>query len=390
MLSKIEICEKIATGGFGEVYRGIANDQYQIAIKKIPMNSEGVPCILEASIMSSIHHPSLNFSLKTQIDGGSLLIAQLLAKEDLITYREKNVKVDFATIRNWIFKVSEGLLALHDQRIIHGDIKGSNVLKFGDVVKLSDFSLSRPFGKYTGRICTTTHRPPESWLNLEWDHKADIWALGCTIFEINYGYSLFSDQEDPVAALNSIKMFMNQVFRPVTRLKLENVSFNQPEIPARLIQNRGTIDNLMLSCLQWDPDKRPTIQQLIVNPFFVGLTAQPGTIRSTPTIFLKEEVLIKDKIRILNDHPDFVAMAYQIYNRSLRLKYSERCLIDTSCYLSAKIMKMQISDPETMPHEILLCEQAICSELNFCIHCPVLPSSVSTKQNYSDKSRRSS
>ena len=59
-------------------------------------------------------------------------------------------------------------------------------------VKLTDFGSSFTFdNKPTDEIQTRYYRAPEIILNNEYNHKIDVWALGCTIFELLTGKMLF-------------------------------------------------------------------------------------------------------------------------------------------------------------------------------------------------------
>jgi NIMA (never in mitosis gene a)-related kinase len=79
-----------------------------------------------------------------------------------------------------------GLKALHDRKIYHRDLKCANIFMFTDKrVKLGDFNVSKLAKK--GLVYTQTGTPyyasPEVWQDKPYDHKADIWSLGCVIYE---------------------------------------------------------------------------------------------------------------------------------------------------------------------------------------------------------------
>ena len=92
-----------------------------------------------------------------------------------------------------------GLEYLQSFNIIHGDIKPSNILIFKNQdVKYTDFNLSTVYitdEKINKKLYTITYRPPEI-LEQKVNLKSDIWALGCTFFEIYYGYEYFNYSKD--------------------------------------------------------------------------------------------------------------------------------------------------------------------------------------------------
>ncbi len=80
-----------------------------------------------------------------------------------------------------------GLKALHDLKICHRDIKCANLfLTKAGVIKLGDLNVSKVAKK--GMLRTQTGTPyyacPEVWQDKPYDHRGDIWSLGCVIYEM--------------------------------------------------------------------------------------------------------------------------------------------------------------------------------------------------------------
>ena len=94
----------------------------------------------------------------------------------------------------------DGLLFMHQNSIIHRDIKSENLLvNTQGVLKYADFGLARdlfkPFynektGKwdpvrYTKRVVTPYYRPPEVCLQEPcYDEKVDVWSTACVFAEL--------------------------------------------------------------------------------------------------------------------------------------------------------------------------------------------------------------
>lgn len=79
-----------------------------------------------------------------------------------------------------------GLRALHHRKILHRDLKCANIFLYdNDTIKLGDFNVSK-LAK-NGLVYTQTGTPyyasPEVWQDKPYDHKADIWSLGCVLYE---------------------------------------------------------------------------------------------------------------------------------------------------------------------------------------------------------------
>jgi len=203
-ISNITLDQVLGKGGFGTVYLCHDDNGNELAVKCIKTKDFGIPSLIEASIMSVIHHPNLTKALKIHSTPQKLYIIQELAISDLRIYRQNNHITDKLTIK-WIHKIAQGLSCLHKHGIIHGDLKASNILVYPEhKIKITDFTLStdKCWSKnYT--LCTPSHRPLEVWLNEECNMPVDIWSFGCTIFELVYGKSLFVSQnkEQSVNAL---------------------------------------------------------------------------------------------------------------------------------------------------------------------------------------------
>jgi NIMA (never in mitosis gene a)-related kinase len=113
-------------------------------------------------------------------DGGDLL--QLIS-----SHKKKGTLVSEKTIWAYFIQMVNGIKALHDLKICHRDIKCANVFYTKDgVIKLGDLNVSKIAGK--GMLHTQTGTPyyasPEVWKDKPYDHRSDIWSLGCVLYEL--------------------------------------------------------------------------------------------------------------------------------------------------------------------------------------------------------------
>uniref|UniRef100_A0A8D2JFF9 NIMA related kinase 3 n=1 Tax=Varanus komodoensis TaxID=61221 RepID=A0A8D2JFF9_VARKO len=82
-----------------------------------------------------------------------------------------------------------GMKYIHDQRVLHRDIKSKNVfLTQNGKVKLGDFGsailLTSPMAYACSYVGTPYYVPPEIWENTPYNNKSDIWSLGCILYEL--------------------------------------------------------------------------------------------------------------------------------------------------------------------------------------------------------------
>ena len=84
-------------------------------------------------------------------------------------------------------QVLRGLKVLYDQKILHRDIKSQNVfLTKSGYAKLGDLNVSKvlKYGMLHTQAGTPYYASPEVWSERPYDHKSDVWSLGCVLYEM--------------------------------------------------------------------------------------------------------------------------------------------------------------------------------------------------------------
>jgi len=146
----------------------------------------------------------------------------------------------------------KGLAYLHQNKVLHRDIKCANLLvnPLGEV-KLADFGIARLLeNNVTFSTYGTPHwMAPEIWAESGYDYSADIWSLGISAYECVEGEPPYEDV-GPMAVYLQVKQKGAPRFSNPEDYSPEFVSF-------------------VYSCLELDPKKRPTAQQLLEHPFVV-------------------------------------------------------------------------------------------------------------------------
>ncbi|KAL2516405.1 mitogen-activated protein kinase kinase kinase 15 [Forsythia ovata] len=97
-----------------------------------------------------------------------------------------------------------GFNYLHLNGVVHGDIKGQNILIGEDGLKIADFGCSKLIhddddsvagkSRFSG---TSAYMAPEVSRDEEQEFAADIWSLGCTVIEMATGCSPWPEIHDP-------------------------------------------------------------------------------------------------------------------------------------------------------------------------------------------------
>ncbi|XP_028547901.1 G-type lectin S-receptor-like serine/threonine-protein kinase At4g27290 [Dendrobium catenatum] len=194
---------KLGEGGFGPVYKGKLPEGQDVAIKRLSARSgQGLEEFKnEILLIAKLQHRNLVRLLGCCIHGEEkMLIYEFMPNKslDLLLFDvEQRLKLYWTRRFQIIEGIAQGLLYLHKHsrlRIIHRDLKASNILLDGDMnPKISDFGMARIFDSNdtqanTRRIVGTFgYMSPEYALNGLFSVKSDVYSFGVLLLEIVSG-----------------------------------------------------------------------------------------------------------------------------------------------------------------------------------------------------------
>ncbi|KAL1639820.1 Protein kinase of the Mitotic Exit Network [Diplodia intermedia] len=192
-LPQQQLGDCLGKGAFGSVYRALNwGTGETVAIKQVkladlPKNELRV-IMLEIDLLKNLNHPNIVKYHGFVKDAQSLyIILEYCENGSLHTICKNFGKFPENLVAIYMSQVLHGLLYLHDQGVIHRDIKGANILTTKEgLVKLADFGVAtKTAGLHDSSVVGTPYWMAPEVIELSGATTAsDIWSLGCTVIEL--------------------------------------------------------------------------------------------------------------------------------------------------------------------------------------------------------------
>eukprot|EP01063_Lacrimia_lanifica_P035845 TRINITY_DN6947_c2_g1_i1.p1 TRINITY_DN6947_c2_g1~~TRINITY_DN6947_c2_g1_i1.p1 ORF type:complete len:985 (+),score=259.29 TRINITY_DN6947_c2_g1_i1:316-2955(+) len=189
--------ELLGQGGFGKVYVGLNHDTGELmAVKTIEfvmtdknLKKKLEQLALEIKIMSTLVHPHIVRYYFTERTGASVnIFMEYISGGSIGEILKSFGKLDEDLVVQYSHQLLLGVAHLHQQGVVHRDIKCCNVLlSVEGLVKLADFGASVivDHGKRADdQQGTPFWMAPEVLRDEEHGWEADIWSFGCTVMEM--------------------------------------------------------------------------------------------------------------------------------------------------------------------------------------------------------------
>lgn len=287
---RYEKIEFLGEGQFATVYK--ARDLQEggiVAVKKIKLGSrteakDGInrTALREIKILQELSHPNIIGLLDAFGHQSNVSLVFDFMDTDLeIIIRDRGIVFVPANIKSYIIMTLKGLRYLHNNWILHRDLKPNNLLidKNG-VLKIADFGLARAFGSpnriYTHQVVTRWYRAPELIYGARmYGTGVDVWAVGCILAELLLREAIFPgetdlDQLDKIFTVTGTPDANNNQWKNVSDLP-DYIPFKSlPPKPFHTIFLAASDDllDLLTHMLALDPNKRMDTNNLLKHRYF--------------------------------------------------------------------------------------------------------------------------
>ncbi|XP_054979140.1 serine/threonine-protein kinase 36 [Sorex araneus] len=272
-MEKYHVLEMIGEGSFGRVYKGRRKYSAQVvALKFIPKLGRSEKELRnlqrEIEIMRGLRHPNIVHMLDSFETDKEVVVVTDYAEGELFQILEDDGKLPEDQVQAIAAQLVSALYYLHSHRILHRDMKPQNILLAkGGGVKLCDFGFARAMSTNTMVLTSIKGTPlymsPELVEERPYDHTADLWSVGCILYELAVGTPPF---------------YTTSIFQLVSLILKDPVRWPPTMSPC--------FKSFLQGLLTKDPRQRLSWPDLLHHPFIAGrvtiLTEPAGPDPATP------------------------------------------------------------------------------------------------------------
>ena len=175
----------------------------------------------EARAAAALHHPNICTVFEVAEEEGQTFLAMAYLEGESLEERIAKGPLPLTEALEIGRQIAEGLEAAHEKGVVHRDIKPANVMVDSKGrATILDFGLARlteasKLTRADQTVGTMAYMSPEQIQGADVDHRTDVWALGCTLYEMVAGVRSFKGQYDQALAYE----ILNEEPEPLTGVR---------------------------------------------------------------------------------------------------------------------------------------------------------------------------
>ncbi len=274
--------EEIGRGSMGTVFSAVSTvDGQRVAIKVLHPRHLREPehmqrFVREAKVASRLESPhAVRVRDVGCLDGEEAVpffVMDLLEGIDLRQHVRRHGPTDIGRAVDWLLQACHAVEEAHAQGVVHRDLKPANLFLATDAdgaqrIKVIDFGVSKLLRPIEGEgdvtattvvVGTPAFMAPEQMRSSDVDHRADVWALGATLYFLLAGRRPFAG--------DSIVKIYESILRGPKGLRAQ-----RPDVPVAL-------EACVMETLTWEPDERvSTVRELVARLRHIHHDAVPAS-----------------------------------------------------------------------------------------------------------------
>merc|ERR1712137_173518 len=284
--STIKLEKEIGCGAFGKVWRGTMSGT-PVAIKEMRQASKEEEIEKEIHLLSKIHNPNCVRLLgiyKEEDKGKLFIVTEFIEGGDLHDVVERSGRILSEEIKLKIIRdVARGVAFLHENHIIHRDLKTDNVLIRSTAPGASQYAVVADFGiskfapnlgsagaMHTLAVGTPVYMAPECFRN-DYTTKLDVYSFGILFNEV------FSC-ERPWCHIDT--QWNSEIHNRVDNGERPRFNFTKEECP-----HKEEIEDIISQCWIGDPNQRPDMKAILrqIEELVVKVDSTPVAPRAAST-----------------------------------------------------------------------------------------------------------
>jgi predicted Ser/Thr protein kinase len=225
---RYEIEGRLSAGAMGAVYRARADDGAPVAVKRLLDPSQAGRFEIEARLLARLDHPRVVGVIDHFADGDEqFMVMPLVDGVDLgaLLSRDGSPGLPVDDVLVHARQACEALQYVHEQNVVHRDVKPHNLIRDDAGIVLVDFGIAReqaPGDAGTRAIGTPLYMAPEVLVGEEISPRSDVYGLAATVWALLTGKPPSYDDPTPIAkSVDGVSVGLERTLRAALAIRPE-------------------------------------------------------------------------------------------------------------------------------------------------------------------------